>query len=120
MRPHERLNVWKRAIDLTVLVYELTRGFPKSERYGLVSQARRAAISVAANIAEGAARSTSPDKLRFFYIARGSLSELDTHMEISQRLGFVTPNQYNASQLISDEVSRMLQGLIDCRSPSVT
>ena len=90
-RPHEGLEVWRDAMDLVEAVYRMTSSFPDSERFGLTSQMRRAAVSVPSNIAEGAARRSRADYLRFLGIARGSLSELDTQIQIADRLGFTAP-----------------------------
>ena len=87
-RPHERLQVWRDAMALVEDVYRHTGSFPDSERFGLTSQMRRAAISIPSNIAEGAARRSTADYVRFLSIARGSLSELDTQLQIAERLGF--------------------------------
>ena len=89
-RPHERLEVWRDAMQLVEAVYRFSARFPDSERFGLCSQIRRAAVSVPANIAEGAARRSKAEYVRFLSIARGSLSELDTHVQIAQRLGFAS------------------------------
>ena len=88
-RSHRDLKVWQEAISLVETVYRLTAAFPKEEQYGLTSQMRRAATSVPANIAEGAARSGTRELLHFFSIATGSLSELDTHIEVAKRLGLM-------------------------------
>jgi four helix bundle protein len=90
-RPHERLDVWRDAMDLVVMVYAHSASFPGEERFGITSQMRRAAVSVPSNIAEGAARRTQPES-RFCVIARGSLSELDTQLNIASRLGFAQPS----------------------------
>ena len=87
-RPHARLEVWRDAMDLVEAVYRFSSRFPDSERFGLVSQIRRAAVSIPANVAEGAARRSKQEYLRFLSIARGSLSEVDTHVEIARRLKF--------------------------------
>jgi four helix bundle protein len=87
-RPHERLEVWRDAMGLVEAVYRFSARFPDSERFGLVSQIRRAAVSIPANVAEGAARRSRQEYLRFLSIARGSLSEVDTHVQIAQRLQF--------------------------------
>jgi len=87
-RPHERLDVWRDAMSLVESVYRITRKFPDDERFGLTSQIRRAAVSVPSNIAEGAASRSTAEYLRFFSIARGSLSELDTQLQIAQRLEY--------------------------------
>jgi four helix bundle protein len=88
MRPHERLDVWQDAMALVEAIYRLTTHFPESERFGLISQMRRAAVSIPSNIAEGAARRSTIEYLRFLSIARGSLAELDTQISIATRLGF--------------------------------
>ncbi len=92
-RPHERLEVWRDAMDLVEAVYRFSSRFPDSERFGLVSQIRRAAVSIPANVAEGAARRSKQEYLRFLSIARGSLSEVDTHVQIAQRLQFAGPDE---------------------------
>ena len=76
-RPHKRLNIWLKIIDLIILIYELLKNFPGEEKFGLTSQIKHSVISIASNVAEGAARKTKKDKNRFWIIARGSLSELD-------------------------------------------
>ena len=86
-QPHERLDIWRDAMTLLESVYRYTATLPDSERFGLTAQIRRASVSVPSNIAEGAARRSTADYLRFLSIARGSLSELDTQIQISARLG---------------------------------
>jgi four helix bundle protein len=88
-RSHRSLRVWQESVSLVESTYRITSTFPKNEQYGLTSQMRRAATSVPANIAEGAARNGSRELLHFLSIATGSLSELDTHVEIARRLGFI-------------------------------
>ena len=88
-RPHEGLQVWQDAMALVETVYAFSALFPDAERFGLTSQVRRAAVSVPSNIAEGAARRSTPEYCRFLSIARGSLSELDTQCQIAVRLGYV-------------------------------
>ena len=87
-RPHERLEVWRDSMELVEMIYEISGTFPDSERFGLTSQIRRAAVSVPSNIAEGAARRSTPEYLRFLSIARGSLSEISTQIQIAVRLGY--------------------------------
>jgi four helix bundle protein len=107
-RNHRSLKAWQKAIELVEHVYAETRHFPKEELFGLTSQMRRAAVSVPANIAEGAARSGTRELARYLSIAAASLSELDTHVEIAIRLGFLKDNH-----LISeiDAVAGLLMGL---------
>jgi len=88
-RPHEGLDVWQEAMTLVEAIYACSAHFPDSERFGLTSQIRRAAVSIPSNIAEGAARRSTPEFQRFLSIARGSLSELDTQLQIAVRLKYV-------------------------------
>ena len=85
---HKDMQVWNRAIDLTEGIYKLSAKLPLDKRFGLISQLRRAAVSIPSNIAEGAARGTAGDFIRFLLIARGSLAELETQLLLVQRLGF--------------------------------
>ena len=80
-KPHKKLDVWKKSMELVRQIYELTKSYPENENYGLINQMRRAAISVSANISEGAARNTKKEFIQFLHMAQGSLSELDTHLE---------------------------------------
>ena len=89
MRSHKKLDVYKEAMRLVKAVYEATGSFPQSELYGLTNQIRRSAVSVPSNIAEGAARSGDREFLKFLFIARGSLSELETQLTIAKELGFL-------------------------------
>ena len=108
-RKHRELRVWQAAVELVEVVYQITAAFPREEAYGLTSQMRRAAVSVPANIAEGAVRRTTNELLHFLGIASGSLSEIDTHVEIALRLGLLR----DATPLVSkiDEVFALLVGL---------
>ena len=109
MKTHKDLNVWKESMDLVEEVYRLTASYPAEERFSLISQMRRSAISVPANIAEGAARNTSADFCRFLYIGLGSLVELETQILLSERLGYL-----KVSQIIDklNQIRAMLLGLI--------
>jgi four helix bundle protein len=109
-RPHEGLQVWQDAMDLVEAIYRISADFPDSERFGLTSQLRRAAISIPSNIAEGAARRSTPEYLRFLSVARGSLSELDTQLQIAERLTYVSDTQ-NATEL-ANRVFAKLNALI--------
>jgi four helix bundle protein len=104
---HE-LKIWKRSIDLVVDVYKLTAEFPKEERYGLISQARRAAVSMPSNIAEGAGRITDKDFCHFLGISNGSSYELMTHLIVARRLGLITEEQVKPVLAELDEVQKMI------------
>ncbi len=112
MRDYTKIEAWKLADDLAVAIYEQTRAFPREELYGLTSQIRRAACSVAANTVEGASRESKRDYLHFLYIARGSLSETGYFIHLSQRLGYL--DRAAADQLIvqMEHAIACLQGLI--------
>lgn len=112
IRHHRDLDVWKEAINLVEDVYRLTRDFPSEEKFGLVSQLRRAATSVPANIAEGAGRSGTNEFIRFLYIAQGSITELETHLIMSERLGFGSVDAVRGVEEKRGLVDRLLYGLI--------
>ena|SRR5215218_7658642 len=95
MRPHEKLDVWKKSIEMVTAVYEITKAFPADERFGLVSQIRRAGVSVPANIAEGAARHSDKEFCQFLSIAQGSASELETELLIAKNLGYLSAVDYD-------------------------
>ncbi|UTF58683.1 four helix bundle protein [Gilvimarinus sp. DA14] len=88
-RKHRQLQIWHDSLSLVEAVYRETQQLPECEKYGLTSQMRRAAVSISSNIAEGSARSSERDFLRFLYISRGSLAELETQLEIAARLNFL-------------------------------
>ena len=94
------------------MIYESTRDFPSTEKYGLTSQLRRAAVSVPSNIAEGYGRGTSQDYLRFLRVARGSLFEVDTQLLIAQRMGYLDQSDYQQVEDKLAETGRVLAGLI--------
>jgi len=114
-RPHERLQVWRDAMELVEVVYRLSADFPDSERFSLTTQLRRAAISVPSNIAEGAARRSTLEYLRFLSMARGSLSEMDTQLQIAERLTYVSDTQH-ATELVN-RVFAKLNALIRSLQP---
>jgi len=115
MRPHHRLRVWQDSMALARRVYELTSAFPADERFGLVAQMRRCAVSVPSNIAEGAARSSRKEFMHFLHVARGSLSELDTQLRLAHDLGFA-----DTSVLLGEVESlfALLAGLIRSQNRS--
>jgi len=111
-KTHRDLQLWKDSMDMVCKVYEVTKVFPQAERYGLISQLRRAAVSVPANISEGAGRQSTKEFIQFLSIARGSLSELEAEMLISERLDYVSKE--TCAGLVEDIslVGRQLSGLI--------
>ena len=111
MRPHEKLDVWKMAIEMVVRVYECTGDFPNDERFGLTSQIRRAAVSVPANIAEGAGRHHDREFLQFLGIAQGSASELETELLIAHRLGYIDEENFRSIYEEVNSIARMIVGL---------
>lgn len=110
---YEKLIVWQKAMDLVVVIYRVTRSFPREEQFGLTSQIRRAAISVPSNIAEGCRRSTQKDFSHFLIIALGSASEADTQLKLAKRLGLIGDADYNEVDGLLDEILRMLNKLIE-------
>ena len=112
IKSHRDLIVWQKAVQLVVHLYGVTKAFPKEETYGLTSQIRRAATSIPANIAEGQGRRLSGEYQQFLGFARGSLWELDTHIEVSFQLAYLNEEQYKELRDKMDEVGRMLNGLM--------
>ena len=111
MRPHEKLDVWKRAIEFVVTVYKLTEKFPRDEKFGLTSQIRRAAVSVPANISEGAARHTTKEFRYFLSNAQGSVSELATELLIANKLGYLRRETFDTANGELTSIGRMILGL---------
>ena len=89
IKSYKDLEVWKLSMSLVSGIYEITRSFPQEEKYGLTSQIRRASISIPSNIAEGASRKSTKEFIQFLYISNGSLSELETQIELAERLGLI-------------------------------
>lgn len=112
MKTYRDLEVWKKAMDLVVNAYGLAKTLPNEERYGLVSQIQRAAVSVPANIAEGYGRSHRGDYLRHLSVARGSLAELETLMTLAVRLEYLERERVLPTWEAMQEVGRMLTGLV--------
>ncbi len=112
IRSYRDLMVWQKSMDLTVRTYEVTRRFPSEEKYGLVSQMRRAAASVPANIGEGQARRSGREYLQMLGIARGSLAEIETFVALSERLGMTRSE--TSESLLEDcaAINRMMNGLM--------
>ena len=112
MRDYRNLQTWTKAHKLTLDLYQISRGFPKEEIYGLTSQLRRAAASIGANLAEGCGRRTNSEFARFVRIAMGSASELDYHLLLSHDLGLLKSADYQRSSRNLTEVRKMLTSLL--------
>jgi len=112
-KDYTKLKVWELADKLAIMVYQLTKSFPKSEIFGLTSQMRRSAISVPANIAEGSGRKYQKELLQFLYISSSSLKELSYYIHISKNLSYFNKEDYEKVYSLSEETSRVLRGLIN-------
>ena len=109
---YKNLEVWKKSMDLVTEVYKLTENFPSLEKYGLVNQMRRAAVSIPSNIAEWQKRGHSREFLQFLYVSYSSGAELETQIEICKRLPKLKNLDYNKAELLLQEVMKMLNVLI--------
>ena len=118
MRDFRKLQVWHKAHQLTLAVYEATKKFPNDERYGLTSQSRRSAASVPANIAEGCGRSSAGDFARFLQIASGSASELEYHLLLAHDLRLLDSQKHERLAAMVCEVKQMLSALIRSVKPT--
>ena len=99
-------------MELVIAIYQASADFPVTERYSLTDQIRRAAVSIPSNIAEGAARQTKKEFLNFLHIAKGSLSELDTHLEIARRLHCLSDKQWADLDIKLEHIDRLISGLV--------
>ena len=111
MPGYEDLIVWQRSMDFIVACYRISQGFPKAEQFGLTSQLRRAAVSVAGNIAEGNGRWYRREYLHSLSISRGELKEAETYLKVAIRLDYVVGAATEPALTLADEISRMLIGL---------
>jgi four helix bundle protein len=111
-KPHKKLDAWRKAIDLTVQIYQVTEKMPEEERFGLTAQMRRSAVSVPSNIAEGAAKRTKKEFVQYLHIARGSLSEFDTQVIICRELGYFSDTDLNVLTTEIERESKLGSGLI--------
>ena len=112
MRDHTKLRAFELADEVALLIYKVTKNFPKEELYGLTAQMRRAAVSVPSNIVEGCARGSQADYLRFLYVAFGSLRELHYQLGLSKRLGFLKEKDSPIIEQKISEAEKVLNGLI--------
>ncbi|MBU9888670.1 MAG: four helix bundle protein [Candidatus Omnitrophica bacterium] len=115
----KKLLVWQKAYQLALNIYRELKAFPKEEQFGLISQMRRAILSVPANIAEGYERGSRKDYIHFLRIAKGSLSETETYLMFSRDLGYVTGSCYAELEKQRSETGRLLNGLIRSLSQGV-
>jgi four helix bundle protein len=112
MRDHTKLRAFELADQLALLIYQVTRSFPKDELFGLTSQMRRAGVSVASNIVEGCARSSQADFVRFLEISYGSARELEYQVSLAARLGYFDAQKIDEVKSVCVETSKVLNGLI--------
>ncbi|MBI2591294.1 MAG: four helix bundle protein [Candidatus Brennerbacteria bacterium] len=112
LKSFKDLIVWQKSVDLAVLVYKTTEIFPRSELYGIVNQMRRSSISISSNIAEGFKRIHKKEKLQFYNVAYGSAAELESQIEVADKLGFFSKENYQNLLSLIIEVSKMIEGLM--------
>lgn len=112
MKPHKRLNAWIKSFEFVKEVYRITNTFPSEEKFGLISQMRRAAVSMPVNIAEGAARKSKKEFIQFLHISLGSMTELDTLILLSAELGFTTKDESDLLLKDLDTIGKLIYGLI--------
>ncbi len=120
MQTHKNLKVWQRSISFVTEIYRVTRDFPREEIYCMVSQLRRAAISIPSNIAEGSARRNTKEYIQFLYVSLGSAAEIETQITISINLGYIMQEKAGGIQVELEEIIRMLAGLIKSLSDKIT
>ena len=111
MRPHRNLDAWNKSVDFVVEIYDITKTFPQDEKFGLISQIRRASVSIASNLAEGAGRRSDREFLQFLSHSQGSASEVDTQLLIAFRLKFLSEADYRSLETSLDNIGRMITGL---------
>ena len=120
METHKDLRVWQQSIEMVTSIYLMTQSFPKEEMFGLVSQLRRASVSVPSNIAEGYARGTDKEKLHFLRISSGSMSEVETQLMLSLNLGYLDQEKYNELSETVTSVWKQLNSLISSIKKKLT
>jgi len=112
MRNYQTLDAWKKSMQLVKEIYLLTKNFPKEEMYGLTSQAKRAAVSIPSNIAEGLGRQDKKDTLQFLHISRGSIYELETLLNIAVMVEILKEDSFKKLLPLFDDILKLLNGLI--------
>jgi len=112
VKSYRDLIVWRDGVDIATDIYKLTNSFPKEETYGLSSQLRRAAVSIASNIAEGYGRNTTGSYVQFLKTARGSINEIETQLEISCRIGLTSSERIEQVLGKADKLGRMISSLV--------
>jgi four helix bundle protein len=112
MTSYKNLEAWKKGMILVKEVYMLTKLYPKEELFGLTSQTKRAAVSIPANIAEGIGRNYKKDTVQFLHIARGSLYELETLLNIAVMVEIIPIEKFHSFEILIDELARIINGLI--------
>ncbi len=108
---YKDLTVWQKSLGFVERIYKSTNSFPRDELYGLVSQMRRAAVSIPSNIAEGSCKRSTKEYIRFINIASGSVAELETQIIIANKLGFIGSDELEHLTSSADEIGKMLYGL---------
>ncbi len=109
---HTKLIVWQKAMELALLVYEISKAFPSEEKFGITSQVRRSAVSIPSNIAEGRSRGTRKDYAQFLHVALGSAAELETQLTLAYRLSIAKNPSYTTAIELLKEVRRMLFAMV--------
>jgi four helix bundle protein len=112
IQTYRDLTSWQSAKQLTLTIYKLTASFPEEEKFGIANQMRRAGVSISSNIAEGFARIGTKEKIQFYYMALGSLSELESQAEISFELDFLSKSAYEQIRIQTQKTGKLLNGLI--------
>ncbi len=108
----ESLKVYKKAHQFVIKIYKITKTFPQHETFGLISQIRRASVSIVANIIEGNARNHKKEFIQFLYISNGSLEEVKYYLTLSMDLGYISKSTYDNLQMDAEEISKMVNSLI--------
>ena len=112
MHDYKKLKIWEKSVELAIELYRITSTFPKDEIYGMTSQIRRAGVSIPSNIAEGCGRNYPKDSIQFFYIARGSIYELETQLYLSFDLEYIEAVKLNQLLILTETTRKLLSGFI--------